>query len=71
MFTQKASISSSPFALVYGREVVLPTNITIPSLALVQFIDENPSSSLQARQFQIIKLEEEREKAKATRFHHQ
>jgi len=34
--------------LVYGKEVVLPTNIAIPSLSLVQFIDENPSSSLQA-----------------------
>ena len=37
----------------------------------MKFIDENPSSSLQARQFQILKLEEDREKAKATHFHHQ
>lgn len=54
--TQKASIGSSPFALVYGKEVVLPTNIAIPSLSLVKFIDENYSSSLQSKQFQILKL---------------
>eukprot|EP00253_Pinus_taeda_P018062 PITA_18062 len=69
--TVKASIGSSPFSLVYGKEVVHPTNTAIPSLSLVQFIDENPSSSLQARQFQILKFEEEREKAKATHIHHQ
>eukprot|EP00253_Pinus_taeda_P029459 PITA_29459 len=62
--TQKASIGSSPFKLVYGKEIVLPTNLILPSLALVQFIEENPSSSLQLRHDQILKLEEEREKAK-------
>ena len=69
--TQKASIGSSPFSLVYGKEAVLPINIAISYLALVQFINENPSSSLQARQFHILKLEEQREKAKATHSHHQ
>ena len=57
--------------LVYGKEEVLPTNVTIPSFALVQFIDENPSSSLQLRQEKILKLEEGREKAKQTHIHHQ
>eukprot|EP00253_Pinus_taeda_P035379 PITA_35379 len=33
--TQKTSIRTSPFNLVYGKEVVLPTNLVIPSLALV------------------------------------
>lgn len=37
----------------------------------MKFINESPSSSLQARQFQIFKLEEKREKAKATHSHHQ
>ena len=69
--TQKASNGSSPFSLIYGKEAVLPTNIAIPSLALLQFIDENPSSSLQERRFQILKLEEEREKSKSTHSHHQ
>ena len=53
---QKASIGTSPFNLVYGREVVLPTHLAIPSLALVQYIDEVPTSSLQLRQMEVIKL---------------
>eukprot|EP00253_Pinus_taeda_P002829 PITA_02829 len=69
--TQKASIGSSQFKLVYGKEVVLPTNLILPSLALVQFIEENPSSSLQLRHDQILKLEEEREKAKIIHAKHQ
>eukprot|EP00253_Pinus_taeda_P018292 PITA_18292 len=69
--TQKASIGSSPFKLFYGKEVVLPTNLILPSLALVQFIDESPSSSLQLRHDQILKLEEEREKAKIIHAKHQ
>eukprot|EP00253_Pinus_taeda_P001782 PITA_01782 len=69
--TQKASIGTSPFNLVYGKEVVLPTHLAIPSLALVQFIDETPTSSLQLRQLHILKLEEQREQAKITHAHHQ
>jgi len=46
---QKASINTSPFNLVYGKEVVLPTHLEIHSLALVQYIDEAPTSSLQLR----------------------
>eukprot|EP00253_Pinus_taeda_P017778 PITA_17778 len=62
--TQKASIDTSPFNLVYGKEVVIPTNLVLPSLALVQFIEESPPSSIQLRHDQILKLEEEREKAR-------
>eukprot|EP00253_Pinus_taeda_P001617 PITA_01617 len=69
--TEKASISSSLFRLAYGKEAVLPTNLILPSLALVQFIEESPSSSLQLRHDQILKLEEEREKAKITHAKHQ
>ena len=54
--TQKASIGTSPFNLGYGKEVVLRTHLEIPSLALVQYIDEAPTSSLQLRQQEIIKL---------------
>eukprot|EP00253_Pinus_taeda_P007835 PITA_07835 len=64
--TQKASIGTSLFNLVYGKEAVLPTNLLLPSLALVQLIEESPSSSIQLRHDQILKLEEEREKAKIT-----
>eukprot|EP00253_Pinus_taeda_P016099 PITA_16099 len=69
--TQKASIGSSPFKLMYGKEAVLPKNLILPSLALVQFIEESPSSSLQLRHDQILKLEEEREKAKIIHAKHQ
>eukprot|EP00253_Pinus_taeda_P012640 PITA_12640 len=69
--TQKAYIGSSPFKLVYGKEVVLPTNLILPSLALVQFIEESLSSSLQLRHDQILKLEEERKKAKIIHAKHQ
>eukprot|EP00253_Pinus_taeda_P014460 PITA_14460 len=69
--TQKASIGSSPFNLVYGKEAVLPTNLVLPSLALVQFIEESPSSSIQLRHDQILKLEEEREKSKVIHAKHQ
>ena len=62
--TQKASIGTSPFNLVYGKEVVIPTNLILPSLALVQFVEESPSSSIQLRYDQILKLEEEREKSR-------
>ena len=57
--------------MVYGKKAVLPTNVAIPSLALIQFIEETPSSSMQVRQSQILKLEEEREKAKIRHAHHQ
>eukprot|EP00253_Pinus_taeda_P018495 PITA_18495 len=69
--TQKASIGTSTFNLVYEKEAVLPTNLALPSLALVQFIEERPSSSIQLRHDQILKLEEEREKAKITHDKHQ
>eukprot|EP00253_Pinus_taeda_P021640 PITA_21640 len=68
---KKASIDTSPFNLVYGKEVVLPTHLVIPSLSLIQYIDEIPTSSIQLRQMEIIKLEEQREQAKKTHAHHQ
>lgn len=69
--TKKASIDTSPFNLVYGKEVVLPTHLVIPSLSLIQYIDEVSTSSIQLRQMEIIKLEEQWEQAKKTHAHHQ
>ena len=51
--------------------MVLPTHLVIPSLSLVQYIDEVPTSSIQLRQMEIIKLEEQQEQAKKTHAHHQ
>ena len=58
MITYKASIGTSPFNLVYGKEAVIPSNLALPSLALVQFIDEVPYSSLQLRMSRNLKMEE-------------
>ena len=69
--TKKASIGTSPFRLVYGKEAVLPLKLVIPSTALVQFINEQNFSSLQSKLYQTIKMEEEREKAKMVYNHHQ
>ena len=55
----------------YCVTAVLPTNLALSSLALVQFIEESPPSSIQLRHDQILKLEEEREKAKITHAKHQ
>ena len=68
--TQKASIGTSPFNLVYGKEAVIPSILALSSLALVQFIDLVPSSSLQLRMSQILKMEEEREKSKSNHPQH-
>ena len=69
--THKASIGTSPFNLVYGKEAVIPSNLALPSLAIVQFIEENPFLSIQLRFDQIIKLEEDREKEKKIHEKHQ
>ena len=69
--TQKASIGPSSFNLVYGKEATIPANLALPSLALVKFIEENPSSFIELRYNQILKLEQEREKAKITYAKHQ
>ena len=64
--TQKSCRGTYPFNLVYGKEAIIPSHLSLPSLALVQFIEETPSSSLQLINSQILKLEEEREKSKLT-----
>lgn len=56
----KTPIGASPYFLVYGKEVILPPNIVLSSISLVQSIQEDSCSSLQHRQAQIFKLEEAR-----------
>ena len=62
--TSKAAIANSPYSLVYGKEVVLQANLTIPLLQLAQSIPENDSSPLQQRIDSLLKLEEDTERAK-------
>jgi len=57
--------------LVGGKEAILPPNLALPSSTLVQFIEEQPFSTLQLRMSQILKLEEERNKANLVHAHHQ
>ena len=45
--TPKETLGNSPYCLVYGKEVVLSANLTIPSLQLAQSIQESDSSPLQ------------------------
>ena len=52
-------------------EVVLPANLTIPSLQLSQSIRENDSSPLQQRIDSLLKLEEDRERVKNKFYQHQ
>ena len=37
--THKSSIGTSPFNIVYGKEAIIPLNLALPSLSLVQFIE--------------------------------
>lgn len=67
----KALLWVSPYILVYEKEAVLPSNIALPSLALVKAIEKQPCSSLQLRLSQILKLEEESEKANQNYVIHQ
>ena len=69
--TPKAAIGNSPYFLVNGKEVVLPANLTIPSLQLAQSIQENDSYPLEQRIDSLLKLEEDREKSKNKFYQHQ
>lgn len=69
--TQKVSIGTSHFQLVYGKGAILPPNLALHSLTLVQYIEEKSYSPLQLRMSKILKLEEERDKARQDHSHHQ
>ena len=67
----KAALGNSPYCLIYGKEAVLPSNLTIPSLLLAQSIQESDSSPLHQRIDSLFKLAEDREKAKNKFYQHQ
>ena len=69
--TPKEALGNSPYCLVYGKEAILPANLTIPSLQLAQSIQEIDSSPLQQRIDSLLKQEEDREKAKNKFYQHQ
>eukprot|EP00253_Pinus_taeda_P023187 PITA_23187 len=69
--TPKVALGNSPYFLVYGQEAILPPNIALPSLQLSQASRGTPSTPLQERIDQLMKLEELRDKARIKLKNHQ
>ena len=69
--TPKFAIGNSPYFLVYGKELVLLSNLLLPSLQIAQSCSQDVESSpLWDRIETILKLEEEREKSKSKLYQH-
>ena len=62
--TPKSVIGVSPHTLVFGKEVVLPPNIMLPSSILAQEYRGSDDEVLQIRIYNLLKAEEARSKAK-------
>ena len=62
--TPKASLGTSPFFLVYGKEAILPPNLSLPALQLSQETHDTPCPALQAWIDTLLKLEEEKKKTR-------
>jgi hypothetical protein len=56
----KRSLGTSPFQLVYGIDVVFPTQLGLPVLKFLQEEIEEPND-IQRRIFQIIEVQQKRE----------
>jgi hypothetical protein len=69
--TPKASVVNSPLFLVYGREVILPPHVLLPSLQLLQKVQEEEFPPLERRIHALLKLEEVRAQAKKKLDQHQ
>eukprot|EP00253_Pinus_taeda_P014336 PITA_14336 len=69
--TPKVALGNSPYFLVYGKEAILPPNVTLPSLQLSQDSRGTPSTLLQERINQLMRLEEFRDKARNKFRNHQ
>jgi len=69
--TLKVALGNSPYFLVYGQETILPPNVTLPSLQLSQASKGIPSTLLQKRINQLVRLEELRDKARNKFRNHQ
>eukprot|EP00253_Pinus_taeda_P016450 PITA_16450 len=69
--TPKVALGNSPYFLVYRQETTLPSNVTLPSLQLSQASRGTPSTLLQKRINQLVRLEELRDKARNKFRNHQ
>lgn len=59
-FTTKNSISTSPFKLVYGTDVIFPTQLALPVAKLLQEVDSEPND-LTRRIDNLVELQQNRE----------
>ena len=62
--TPRISLGTSPYFLVYGKEAILLPNVYLPSLQLAQSSHGQSSNFLQTRIDTLLKLKDERNKAK-------
>jgi hypothetical protein len=62
--TPKASIDNYPFFLIYGRESILPPHVLLPSLQLLQKVQEEECPPLENQINDLLKLEKVRTQAK-------
>ena len=69
--TPRISLGTSPYFLVYGKESILPPNIYLPPFQLAQSSRGRSSNFLQTRIDTLVKLKEERTKAKENFHTHQ
>ncbi|KAL2237266.1 UNVERIFIED_CONTAM: Gag-Pol polyprotein [Sesamum indicum] len=60
-------LPGTPFCLVYGSEAIIPAEIGEETLRITNY---NPSTNNEARSFDIITIEEARERAYAKMLHH-
>jgi hypothetical protein len=69
--TPKTSVGNSPLFLIYGREVILPPHVLLPSLQLSQKVQEEDCPPLESRINALLKLEEVRAQEKERLDQHQ
>jgi hypothetical protein len=58
--TNKKSIGTSPFKLVYGTEAIFPVQLALPVAKFLQEIDSEPSD-LTRRIHNLVELQQDRE----------
>eukprot|EP00253_Pinus_taeda_P020678 PITA_20678 len=61
--TPKVALGNSPYFLIYGQEAILPCIVPLPRLQLSQASRGKPSTLLQKRVNQLVRLEELRDNA--------
>jgi transposase InsO family protein len=69
--TPKIVVGNSPFFLVYNREAILPLHVLLPSLQLLQKVQEEECPPLESQINALLKLEEVRSQEKRKLVQHQ